>query len=293
MKIVPGPASIDLGFKIGQLLGAHVVSIEHKCFPDGEFYIRFTENISDEDVVIVQTTGPSQDSNLLQLLFMLDAAKDLGARSIITVVPYIAYGRQESRYRPGEAISANTVFKLIRAIGVDYFITVDFHDPKLLESLGNRFENLSAIPFLAQFMLKYDLKGAFSLAPDDGAMGFVKTTAKILKGEYGWLEKTRNKVTGEVIFELKTFDVNGKDVVIFDDIISTGSTMVYAVRALKAQGAKRVYSTCVHPLLINDAKEKILGAGAIEIIGTDSIQSSLKVVSVAPLIAEALKKWQG
>ncbi|MFH0896579.1 MAG: ribose-phosphate diphosphokinase [Candidatus Bathyarchaeota archaeon] len=292
MKIVSGPASKSLGLSIATILGVHEVPMEYKHFPDGEFYIRFVEDISGEDIVIVQTTGPPQDSNFLHLLLLVDAAKDLGAKSVIAVVPYVAYGRQEERYRIGEAVSANTIFKLIRDVGIDLFVTADFHDPKLLESLGKRFENLSAIPSLAQYMLRYNLNGAFSLAPDDGALEFVKTTSKILKGGWGWLEKKRDRVTGEVSFELKALGVKGKDVIIFDDIISTGSTMIQALRALKEQGARRIYVSCVHPLLIGDAKENILREGASEIIGTDSFQSSVSTVSIAPLIAEALKKWR-
>lgn len=255
MKIITGQASKELGYRIGNLLGEQVVPIEFKRFPDGEMYIRFAEDIKGENVVIIQTTGPPQDSNLLQLLFLIDAAKDLGAKSIIAVVPYVAYGRQENRFRSGEAISANTVFKLIKDIGTDFFITVDFHSPKLLETFGDRFVNLSAIPNLAYFLMQRNISCAFSLAPDDGAIEFVKVTSKILNGDCGWLEKTRNKKTGEVTFELKALNVKDKDAVIFDDIISTGSTMLYAVRALKEQGAKRIYAACVHPLLIGDARK--------------------------------------
>lgn len=292
MKIISGQASKELGYRIGNLLKEQVVPIEFKRFPDGEMYIRFAEDITDENVVIVQTTGPPQDSNFLQLLLLIDAAKDLGAKTIIAVVPYIAYGRQESRFRPGEAISAKTIFKLIRDIGIDFFITVDFHSPKLLETFGNQFLNLSAIPNLAEFLIRRNVSGAFSLAPDNGAIEFVKNTSKILNGDYGWLEKKRNRMTGEVIFELKALNVRNKDAVIFDDIISSGSTMLYAIKALKEQGARKIYAACVHPLLIGDAKEKILQEGALEIIGTDSIQSSVSLVTIAPLIAEKLKKWQ-
>jgi len=292
MKIVPGPASTDLGLKISQLLGTKPVLMEYKRFPDGEFYIRFAEEVKGEDVVIVQTTGPPQDSNLLQLLLLTDTAKDLGAKSIIAVVPYVAYGRQEKRYMPGETVSFDTVLKLIRSVDVDYIITVNFHSPDMLESLGKYFTNLSAMPSLANYMLRYKLNGAFSLAPDDGAIEFVKVTSKILKGDYGWLEKKRDRVTGGISVELKALNVKGKDVVIFDDMISSGSTMITAVKILKEQGARRIYAACVHPLLVGDAKEKLMREGILEIIGTDSVPSSVSVVSVAPLVAEALKRWR-
>jgi ribose-phosphate pyrophosphokinase len=291
MKIVTGTASKDLGDKISNLLGYQTVPIEFKRFPDGEMYLRFTGEVKDEDIVIVQTTGPPQDENLVQLLLLVDTARDLGARSVIAVVPYVAYGRQTQRHRPGEAISANTVFKLLKNAGVDFLITVDFHSPEILKTFGNSVQNISAIPSLAHFMMQNNLEGAFSLAPDKGAIKFAKTASKIIKGDYGWLEKKRDRVTGEVIFELKDLDVKSKSAIVFDDIISTGSTMIHAVTALKKQGAKKVYTACVHPLLIDDAMEKLVRAGAMKIIGTDSIQSSVSVVSIAPAITEALRRW--
>ena len=292
MKIVLGPASRDLGLKIGNALGAPVVPVDFKRFPDGESYLRLTEEVEGEDVAVVQTTGPPQDSNLLQLLLLVDATRHLGAKSVVAVVPYIAYGRQEKRFRPGEAVSANTVFKLFRDVGISSLITVDFHSPELLGSSGIRFENVSAMSSLANFMkMRYNLSGAFSLAPDEGAVDAVKVTSKVLEGGYGWLEKTRDKVTGEVTFELKALNVKGEDAVVFDDIISSGSTMIHAVKSLREMGAKRIYAACVHPLLIGEAKERILKEGALEIVGTDAVQSSVGVVSVAPLVAEVLMKW--
>ncbi len=281
-----------MGQKIGSTLGAPVVPVEFKRFPDGESYLRLTEEVKGEDVVIVQTTSPPQDSNLVQLLLLADAAKDLGAKSIAAVVPYIAYGRQEQRFRPGEAVSANTVFKLLREAGVGSLVTVDFHSPELLESSGIRFANVSAIPSLANYLkAKYKLSGAFSLAPDEGAKAFTVETSKILGGDRGWLEKTRDRVTGQVTFELKALNVKGKDAVAFDDIISSGSTMIHSVESLKAMGAKRIFVACTHPLLIGDAEERIMAAGAQEIVGTDAVESSVGEVSVAPVVAEALRKW--
>lgn len=290
MIIVPGPASKDLGFRIANVLGIEAAPIEFKRFPDGESYLRFTKNLEKEDVVIVQTTGPPQDINLFQLLLLIDAARDLGSKSVTAVVPYVAYGRQDKRFLSGEAISSKTVFKLLETVDIDYFITFDYHNPEILNYFKDHVENLSAIPSLANFMKGYNLKEAFSLAPDDGAIELVKVSSKILGGDFGWLKKTRDKVTGEITVEVENLDVKGKDAVIFDDIISTGSTMISAVKILKRHGARRVYAACVHPLLIGDAKDKILMEGALEIIGTDCVQSPVSVLSVAPVVAEALRR---
>jgi len=290
MIIVPGPASKDLGFRIANSMGIEAVPLEFKRFPDGESYFRFTKNLENEDVVIVQTTGPPQDVNFLQLLLLIDAARDLGSKSVTAVVPYVAYGRQARRFLNGEAISSRTVFKLLETVDIDYFITFDYHNPEILNYFKNHVENLTAVPSLAKFMNGYSLKGAFSLAPDDGAIELVKVASNILEGDYGWLKKTRDKVTGEITIKVDNLNVKGKDAVVFDDIISTGSTMTSAVKILKSQGARRVYAACVHPLLIGDAKEKILREGALEIVGTDCVPSPVSVVSVAPVVAEALRR---
>lgn len=290
MIVVPGPASKELGLNIARILGVKVVPIEFKHFPDGESYIRFTESTQGENVVIVQTTGPPQDTSLIQLLLLIDTAKELGAKSIAAVVPYVAYGRQNSRFRDGEAISSKTVFRLLKNVDIDHFITVNFHVPEILKGLKTPFENVSAIQPLAEHMLSYGLSGAFSLAPDEGAIKLVEESSKILKGGYGWLRKERDKVTGDVAFNTSSLEVKGKDVVIFDDIISSGSTMISAVKILKTLGTKRIYVACVHPLLIGNALQKVLAEGALSIVGTDCVRSLVSSLSVAPLLADILRR---
>lgn len=290
MIIVPGPASKDLGSKVADSLGVEAVPIEFKFFPDGESYIRYTGSLRGENVVVVQTTGPPQDINLVQLLLLIDAAKDLGARSVTAVVPYIAYARQDKMFRRGEVVSAKTVTRLLEATGVDRFITVNIHNPDALSEFRIPAVSLSAIPLLARFVKGRGLEGAFSLGPDEGAAQMVEEAAEILKGGYGFLKKQRDRVTGEIAFEKKVFDLKGKNAVVFDDIISTGGTTAAAVKTLRSQGAKKVFAACVHALLIADARDRILNSGAEEIIGTDSVPSSVSTVSIAPLIAEALKR---
>jgi ribose-phosphate pyrophosphokinase len=128
------------------------------------------------------------------------------------------------------------------------------------------------------------------LSPDKGAIGLAEEANRVLGGGCGWLKKERDRYTGEIQVEEKSLDVNGKDVAVFDDIISTGGTIARAIKMLKDQGARRVYTACVHPLLIGEAKTKITDSGADEIVGTDSIPSTVRTVSLAPLISEALAR---
>jgi len=288
--VIPGPASQDLGRKVADMLKSKIVSVVFKTFPDGESYLRLDGNVKGEEVVIVQTTGPPQDVRIMQLFLMVDAAKDLGAERVIAVVPYLAYARQDKRFLPGEAISIETFIKLIEASGIDQFLTVNIHEEGVLKKFSVPAENLSAMTLLAEYFKKKGLTKAFSLAPDRGALELAKEADKVLNGGCGWLQKERDRLTGEIRVEEKRLDIKGRDVIVFDDIISTGGTTAAAVKMLKEQGARKVYAACAHPLLVGEAQKKIMQSGAEEIVGTDCVPSPVSVVSVAPLIAEALAK---
>jgi ribose-phosphate pyrophosphokinase len=288
--VVAGPASQNLGKKVAENLNAKIVPVNLKTFPDGEYCLRFEGELKGEEAILVQSTGPPQDTNIIQLLLMIDATKDLGAKKVTAIVPYLAFARQDKRFLPGEAVSVTTFVKLIEACGADRFLTVNIHSKDILKRFSIPTKNLSAITTLAQHFKNRGLEGAFSLSPDKGAIELAEEANQVLGGGCGWLRKERNRFTGEIQVEEKRFNVKGRDVVVFDDIISTGGTIAKAVKMLKTQGARRVYAACVHPLLIGEAEKKIVECGAEEIVGTDSIPSSVKSVSLASLIAEALLK---
>ncbi len=290
MIVIPGPASQDLGQEVAKISKLQIVPIEFKRFPDGESRIRFTESVEDEDVVIIQTTSPPQNETLIQLFIMADNARDLKAKSITTVVPYFAYARQDQRFRPGEAFSVKTIVDLLGKCGVNKIITVNSHNPKILSTLSLLIQDLSAISLLASYFRKQGFDEVLSLSLGKKAVEMAAEADKVLKGGYDYISTQRDRVTGKVTITRKTLSVKNRDVIIFDDIISSGGTMIRAVEMVKEQGARRVYAACVHPLLVGDAKEKILKSGADGIVGTDCVPSPVSVVSVAPLIAEALSK---
>jgi len=288
--IVPGPASRELGRKIADLLGLEAVSVEFKRFPDGESYLRFEDDLKGKDVIVVQTTCPPQNENLVQLFLMADNAKDLGARSVTAVIPYFAYARQDKRFRPGEVFSVKTVMRVLEACGVERIITVNSHNPETLRNFRIPVEDLSAIGLIAQYFKNQGFDGAFSLSLGKKASDIAKQASSVLRGGHGCVQTQRDRLTGKVTIERKPLPVKDRDVVVFDDIISSGGTMVEAVKWVGEQGARRVYAACVHPLLIGDSEERILKSGAKRIIGTDCVHSPVSVVSVAPLIAEALAR---
>jgi ribose-phosphate pyrophosphokinase len=290
MKIIPGPASKKLGEGIAEVLNVEAVSVFFKTFPDGESYIRFdAESLQDEDVVIVQTTSPPQDQRLIQLLLMADNALEMKARSITAVVPYFAYSRQDKRFLSGEVFSVKTVVKLLENCGVNKIIAVNAHNPKVLKTFKISVEDLSAIPLLAEyFRAKGSVENPVSLSLGKKGLSVAKEADSVLKGGFDFVSTRRDVITGSVTLEEKQLPIKNRDVIIFDDVISSGGTMAKAVKLVKEQGAKKVCVACVHPLLVGNAEKSILENGAEEIIGTDSVPSSVSKVSVATLISKAL-----
>ncbi len=290
MLVVPGPASTELGKLVAAELKAKVVPVEFKRFPDGESRIRLEGDVKGEDVAIVQTTGPQQNENLVQLFLLADTARDLGAKSITAIVPYFAYARQDKRFRPGECFSAKTIVALLCTCGVGKIVTVNSHNPVLLKTLSVPVEDLSAIGLLAEHFLKHGFEGAFSLSMGKKGLDTAVEASKVLKGECDYIPTQRDVVTGNVTLGKKPLAVKGKVAIVFDDIVSSGGTMMKAVAYAREQGAKHVCSAIVHPLLTDEVWDKILKAGADEVIGTDTVPNAVSKVSVAPLIVKALKK---
>ena len=288
MKIIPGPASANLARQIAHILKAETVPVAYKTFPDGENYVRLEGRLHEEDVAIVQTTSPPQDTRLIQLALMADSAKRNGAKKITAVVPYLAYARQDRIFLQGESISAETVAHMLKASGIDQLITVNVHQERVLSSFPFPARSVSAVHALAEYFLKKGYAKAFALSPDKGAIHIAEEAREILGGECGYLEKNRDRYTGQVHMERKTFDVKGETVIIFDDIISSGGTIVAAANTVKELNPKRICAACVHPLLIGEAEHLILRAGVEEIVGTDSVPSSVSKVSLAPLLSREL-----
>lgn len=289
MKIVLGPSSKELGEKIAEITGFDGVPVASKLFPDGESYVRLENTVRDEHVAIVQTTNRPQDTNLLQLMFMANAAKRNGASKITAVVPYLAYARQDKIFLEGENVSIETVAALLKTAGIDQLVTVNIHAETALKRFPFPTINLSAIPILAEYFVRRGYENAFALAPDKGALYIAQQAQQVLNGEVGNLEKTRDRYTGQTKQVGKHLEVKGKVVIIFDDIISTGGTIIGAAQILKEQGATEVYAACVHGLLIGDAEKRMLNAGVDEIVATDSVPGRNGKVTLAPLISQALK----
>ena len=289
MKIILGPSSTELAEKIADLTGFEKVSVASRVFPDGESYVRLENSVMDEHVAIVNTTSKPQDSNLMQLGFLANAAKRNGAKKVTAIVPYLAYARQDRIFLEGENVSIETVAAMLKAAGIDQLVTANIHAETTLNKFPFPAKTLTAIPLLAEYFLKKGFTEAFALAPDKGAMYIAQQAQLILGGEAGNLEKQRDRHTGQTTQTGVHLKVKGKTVIIFDDIISTGGTIVGAAKILREQGAAKIYTACVHGLLIGDAEKRIIDAGVEEIVTTDSVPSKNSKVTLAPLLSEALK----
>lgn len=288
MLVVPAPASLELGSKVANLAGLDTLEVKWKRFPDGECCLSFAGEVRDQELVLIQSTYPPQDTHLMQLLLLVDAAVTQGARRVSAVVPYLAYARQDKPFRPYETVSIKTVLKLLASCKLANLITVDVHEP---EALNNEITvlNVSAIGLLGEYLKTLNLKKPVSFAPDKRAKGMADALSRIVGGPAGWFSKIRDKASGEIQMQWESGDVSDRDAIVIDDIISSGKTTAQAVKALKELGAKRVYSVCVHALLANDAYDRIKKSGATEMIATDTIPSKVSTVSVAPVLAKTLK----
>ena len=293
MIVIPGPASSILGEAIAKELGLEPTLLSHRLFPDGESYIRFPESVKGETVVLVQTTAPDQDRKLMQLLFMVRNAKDLEASRIIAVIPYLAYARQDKQFLDGEAVSFDIILGLLESAGVNDTIFIDIHNEHALKKLETKYEmgihNLTAIFVLGNYLKQHSYEGAHSLSPDLGRSEIVEKVSELMGGGFSYFMKVRDRYTGKTTMKVKNLDLEGRDVVIFDDIISSGGTMARAIQGLKAQGVKRVAAVCTHALPVPGASEKIRNAGADKIVATDTVESVYETVSVAKLVADFLR----
>ncbi|MCI5867337.1 MAG: ribose-phosphate diphosphokinase [Methanosphaera sp.] len=291
--IIGGSASQSLAAEVAKQLDEKLCTVEIKKFPDGEKYFRIKDEIpEDEKVVIIQSTGYPQDENMMELFFILDTLSDMNIEDITVVSPYLGYSRQERRFKEVECISAKATAKLIQSMGVKHLISINLHEESICDLYDIPVDNLSAMPSIAEYIRNnHDDKKPVILAPDKGAENFAKEIAEILDTDYDYLEKVR--LSPEVVkTKTKSISVENRSVIIVDDIISTGGTIVNAIDILKKQGAKKVDVVCVHPVLVGDAILKISAAGASSVKATNTLISEVASISVGKTIADHLKTLQ-
>ena len=285
--IIGGSASQKLAALISKELDETLCPLETRKFPDGERYIRIGGNL-ESDAVVIQSTGYPQDQNLLELFLILKTLKSLDVENIKVVIPYFGYARQEKRFKSGEAISAQVVSELLEACGASEIFSINLHEDRLRNLFNIPAHNLSAMPLIAEYIEEH-LDDPVIIAPDKGALGFASEIAGILGCDSDHLEKTRIS-PDKVETRTKDLDVQGREAVIIDDIISTGGTIINASHILRQHGASKIVVSCVHPVLVEDALLRIFASGVDDVIATDTLQSDTSTISVVPLIADFIGK---
>ncbi len=289
INLIAGNSSEDLAKKISKKLKANLVKSEVKIFPDGESKITLKGKLSKSKTIIVQSIYPPVDSNLIQALSLISKAKDYSTE-VVVVIPYLGYARQDREFLPGEIVTMKVLGKLFQGAGASKIIVVDIHSKIGLKYFKIKTENISAILDLTRYFKKINLKNPLVVSPDQGGKERAREFAEKFESEFIALKKQRDRKTGKV--QIKTEGLNkviGRDVILVDDMISTGGSIIKATEFLKKQRCKRVYVACTHALLMNDAEKKIKKAGVTKIVSTNTIPNKTSVVDISSTIAKAIK----
>ena len=290
LSVIAGPSSPNLAAKIAQDLRAELIPVDVRIFTDSESRIKMGD-VKKKNCVIVQSTYPPADRHLLQTLMMIKKCKDDLAEDICTVIPYMAYARQDRVFQDGEVISIELIAKLLETAGNKRLITIDIHSSLALSYFRIDVQNISSIPLLANHAANnMKLNRTVVVSPDAGGIERAYEFAKILGSDTIALKKWRDRNSGEIFFDDKLeCNIAHRDVVLVDDIISSGGSIVKACQILKKNKADKIYAMCVHALLVEDAAEKIRAAGVQEIISTNSIPSRYAKVDISPIISACLR----
>jgi len=293
VKLFSGTASRYLSEKIAKSHGQELGNVIVSRFSDGEFQTSFEETVRGSDVFIIQSTFPPAD-NLFELLLMVDAAKRASANQIVAVIPYFGFARQDRKDKPRVAIGAKLVANLLTAAGVTRIMTMDLHADQIQGFFDLPVDHLYASSIFLPYIQKLNLPNLTMAAPDMGGSKRANSYSKFLKSDIVicYKERSRANVVGSMTV---IGDVEGKDIVLIDDLVDTAGTLTKAADMMVDRGATSVRAFCTHALLSGDAYETIEKSKITELVVTDTIpmkqqSPKIKVLSVADLFAKVLHK---
>lgn len=277
---------------VAKSLRASYSPVHISDFPDGDLYLKFDAPVKGKIVVIVHSFQPHSNESLLKIIFAAETAKDLGAKKVILVAPYLAFLRQDARFHPGEAISSKVMAKHL-SLCIDKIITIDghLHRFRTLDALFHiPGKDLTANSSIADYIQKKNTKEVVIIGPDWESFQWAEKIAQKIGAPVTVFEKKRSssrKVSEKMI---KPINMKGKHAIIVDDIISTGHTVIEAAKLAYAQGAKDVSTIAVHGLFVENALVKLKKAGVRQIVTTNCIEHPTNKIDVAPLLVEELRK---
>ncbi len=292
-KILIGSAHPELAQSICKLLEVEPCAADVTSFPDGETFVRINENIRGRDLYIIQPTCPPTNQNLMELLIMVDAARRASAERITAVIPFFGYARQDRKDQPRVPITAKLVANLLVASGVSRVLTMDLHAGQIQGFFDIPVDHLYAAPVLIKYIREKKLEDVVMVSPDVGGLKMVHAYAKALGTDFAIVAKNRVSATRvEAISVIG--EVEGRNVVIVDDMTETGGTLIAAAKILLERGAKSVVAGVSHAVLNAPARKRIEESEISELITTDSTPEAMgpKVtrLSVAPILSEAIRR---
>ncbi len=285
--------SMELAKNIAKNYGLELGKVQTTHFSDGEFQPAFEESVRGRRVFIIGSTFPSAD-NLMEVLLMLDAAKRASARHITAVIPYFGWARQDRKDKPRVAIGAKLVANLLQAAGATRIMTMDLHADQIQGFFEKPVDHLYASTIFLPYVKSLQLENLTVASPDMGGSKRAYAYSKYLESDVVICYKQRKKAN--IISHMELIgDVNGKHVILVDDMIDTGGTLAHAADLMMERGALSVRAVCTHPVLSGNAYEKIENSSLTELIVSDTIPlkkvtSKIKVVTCAPLFADVMHK---
>ena len=286
--IIGGSSSEDLAKKIAKRLSGRYLKSELRIFPDGESKITVNGKPRNGRIIVVQSTYPPVDSNLIRALSLVSIARKYSAQ-VYAVIPYAGYARQDKEFLPGEAVTMSVVANMFKAAGASKVIAVDIHSKMALNHFRIPATNVSAVSELVKYFKKLKLKDPLVVSPDLGGIERARNFANLFGTKFIALKKYRDRKTGKVEIRSKNQkQVIGRDLILVDDMISTGGSIVKAAEFLKKQKCRNVYAACTHALLIGDAEKRIRRAGVSRIVSTNTIPGKTAVVDVSPIVVKAI-----
>jgi len=295
LKIFAGNSHPQLAQDLCDYLGTELVNADVTRFKDGEIAVRTHETVRGADVFVIQPTSPPVNENLMELLIIIDALRRASARRITAVIPYYGYARQDRKASPRDPITSKLVANLLTEAGARRVLSIDFHAPQIQGFFDIPVDHLYASPIMVDYFKNMDQSNLIAVAPDVGSVKRVRSFAETLDIPMAIIDKRRPKPNVAEVMNV-IGEVEGKNVILLDDIVDTAGTITAAAKVLKEKRAKDVYACGTHALFSGPAVERLKNAPISKIIVTNTIAQkehdldNLEVLSVAPLVGEAIDR---
>lgn len=295
-KVFAGNSHMELAESIASIMGKPLGKATVTKFSDGEISVNLWETVRGIDCYIVQSTCDPVNSNLMELLIMIDSMKRASAGRINAVIPYYGYARQDRKAKARDPITAKLVANLLMAAGADRVVTMDLHAAQIQGYFDIPVDHLIGLPILTKYFKEKDMEDIVVVSPDHGSVPRARSMAEPLNAPIAIVDKRRPEPNKSEIMNI-IGDIEGKNCILVDDMIDTAGTITNAANALKDLGAKSVKACATHPILSGPARERLDASAIEELVLLDTVPipeerkiSKMKMLSVAPLFAEAMTR---